>query len=70
MTVHFDGGQNTIGIVGLSSDLVPVFAYGACDEKYHTNNVAECQAALKAVQLAVEFEWAEHFDYIKFVGDS
>ena len=42
VTIHFDGGQHTIGIVGLDGELRPVFAHGEHDEKYHTNNVAEC----------------------------
>lgn len=69
-TVYFDGGKETIGIVGVDFNNVVVFAEGNYSVDYDTNNLAELSAAKWAVEKALEWTWGCHYDYLKIVGDS
>jgi hypothetical protein len=48
--VYFDGGKETIGIVGIDFNNVVVFAEGNYSVDYDTNNLAELSAAKWAVK--------------------
>ena len=48
--VYFDGGKETIGIVGVNACDKVEFAFGERSENYNTNNLAEILAAKWAVE--------------------
>lgn len=57
VTVYFDGGKERIGAVGCNTEHEIVFVHGEYSADFHTNNVAEMAAAVKAVELAIAFSW-------------
>lgn len=62
--VYFDGGKETIGVVGINANANIEFIWGEYSTGYCTNNIAEMMAAQKAVELGLKQVWQSACDYL------
>ena len=75
--VHFDGGLGTVGWVAYDVSGVPCHAFGHADDvTYHTHNIAEVEAARRAMDFLASdagLSWLakqDNLSHIVLVGDS